>query len=68
MIDNRNNYCTVAQVAEHYCVSRDTVLRWIRDKRIAALNISTGKCPTYWIPMGAVVAKRTAKPVEEIMP
>lgn len=51
-----------------YRVSRDTVLRWIKDKRIAALDISTGKRPTYRIPMGAVLAKRTAKPVKEIIP
>lgn len=68
MIDNRNGYYTVAEVAAHYRVSRDTILRWIKSKRIAALNISTGRRATYRIPVGAVLTKRTAKPAKEIIP
>ncbi len=43
------NYLTAAQVAERFNVQPDTVRRWINLKLLKAINISTGKRPTYRI-------------------
>ena len=58
---------TVKEVAEHYRVSQDTVRKWIRDKRIEHINVGTGKRASYRIPKDAVLGRRVARPIEEII-
>lgn len=58
---------TVKEVAEHYRVSPDTVRKWIREKRIEYENIGRGKRATYRIPEGVALARRVARPIEQIV-
>jgi excisionase family DNA binding protein len=58
---------TVKEVADHYRVSQDTVRKWIREKRIEYLNVGRGKRATYRIPKDAVLGRRVARPIEEIV-
>jgi excisionase family DNA binding protein len=60
-------YLTVSEVAKHYRVSDDTIRRWIKEKRIASINIGTSKLARYRIPQDAVLVKRFAKPEREII-
>jgi excisionase family DNA binding protein len=38
---------TTAQVADRYAVSEDAVRRWIREKRLKAVNIAAGSRTMY---------------------
>lgn len=44
-----DEFMIVSEVAEHYRVSRQAVIRWIRDGRLPAINIGTPKKPEYRI-------------------
>ena len=46
---NEDRYLTVREVALHFRVSCETVRKWIRDKKLPALDLGTGKQPTYRI-------------------
>lgn len=69
-----DRYLTTQEVAAHYRVSVTTVLAWIRDKRLPAIDIGTSKRATYRIPESALnravqfvrAAKKVDADVEDI--
>lgn len=63
-------YLTVREVANHYRVSRDTIVRWIKKGRIAADNIGTPDLPRYRIRdcnLGALVVESTNAVPEDVI-
>lgn len=55
----------VSEVAEHFRVTEETVRVWIAKGKIAHVNISSGKRPTYRIPPEALT---TSIHVENVVP
>ena len=66
---NERRYYTVRQFADRLQVGVHTVLSLIHSGRVRAVNVSTGKRPTWRIPLDAVLAFDAAagssRPVEK---
>ena len=63
-------YMTVREVASHYRVSRDTIVRWIKRGRIAADNIGTPQVPRYRIRdcnLGALIVESINSVPEDVI-
>ena len=57
------SYLTVRQFAERMQIGTDCVLTHIHSGRLRAVNVSTGKRPTWRIPLDAIVTFETAQSV-----
>lgn len=63
-MNTEHAYLTVTEVADHYRVSVQTVLRWIKAGRIKAENIASGKRPVYRIPAATLNVRPTPPPLK----